>query len=504
MQYIIRHGSASAHFPPENAAPYEIKILCTLEHDRKPLESISMLLELYLIRFAIDNDFNYANNKWDGVLQIMGDIGSTANIEVPGINRRNYLFLLWEAVFSFSGFTFFSASSVIPVFIDAYTGNLELAGLVNTLRPLMSFLPLVFIGPFISSIKSYPAFIGKWMAVARPALLFMIPVLFSGFSNLFIVWIFILLITFFSLEEGLTMVPWLDLCADVAGSERMGKLFGYQQIIGGVVSFGSGFLIKYLLETTSIANNLRYSIIFGVGAIIMSGSVIMIIRVKVPRRQKPPDSPSFLEYMKILPSSLSKNRNMVSVCVINGVANFSGVIIPFVILFAKRTFLLDMGTVSTLVYIQIIGTTLGSFVWAKCSQRIGNKHVIIYSQVLIGIVYLASFASLLIQSPSALTPVLYFIAFTSGAYMSSWLGYSAYIAEVTEPKDRSMYYVIFYAICAPFTLIPYFAGLVADKMGFLPVLVTGGIASVLAVIMATRMKVPSAIHTEQTGPTVGG
>lgn len=107
--------------------------------------------------------------------------------------KRNYLLLTADGTFFFIGMAFLDASSVVPVFIDNYTGSLQLAGLAITIKTAASLLAQLLIGPYVSRIRYLPSFIIRIMFLSRPLPLLMVPVLLSNTDPYLIVGIFLFL-----------------------------------------------------------------------------------------------------------------------------------------------------------------------------------------------------------------------------------------------------------------------------------------------------------------------
>lgn len=152
------------------------------------------------------------------------------------VSKRNFKFLTLEGILFLSGCTFIDANSVIPIFIDIYTGSLQLAGLASTLKMTLFFLPQFFLGPYLLRIRNMPRFTYIFMVAFRPVPLLMIPILFSGMDRHVTAYIFIVLYSILWIEEGITWVPWTEVFSRTITQEKRGKLFGMQQFFAGAGS----------------------------------------------------------------------------------------------------------------------------------------------------------------------------------------------------------------------------------------------------------------------------
>ena len=141
-------------------------------------------------------------------------------------NKLNFVFLTMEGTFFFFGLTFLDANTVIPVFIDSFTGSLQIAGLANTLRLILTLLPQLLIGPYVSNIKNLPSFIFKVMIIFRPLFLLMVPILISNPGSKASVILFLIIYSLFWLCEGIISIPWWELFSRTISNDKRGKLLG--------------------------------------------------------------------------------------------------------------------------------------------------------------------------------------------------------------------------------------------------------------------------------------
>jgi len=70
------------------------------------------------------------------------------------LSKKNYRILLTEGSLITVGRSFIDASSVVSVFIDIFTGNLQLAGIVSSLRGFIAVIMQIFVGPHMLTKKT--------------------------------------------------------------------------------------------------------------------------------------------------------------------------------------------------------------------------------------------------------------------------------------------------------------------------------------------------------------
>lgn len=406
------------------------------------------------------------------------------------LDRRNFLFLTLEGTFFLFGYNFLDPNAVVPVFIDAYTGNLQLAGLTSTLRMTLFFLPQFFIGPLLLRVKNITRFAYLFMLLFRPIPLLMVPILLAGWGNRLTVLIFIILYALLWIEEGIIATPWMEVFSRTIVPEVRGRLLGMQQFFSGVCGIFGGYLIKMVLEDRTLPDSLRFALIFGAGGLFMTLGACFMFFVKDTSKGYTPVQINLKEYFRQMPERIRENSHFRSFLIVLSISAFTGMVMPFIVLFGKSTFQLAASEVSTLVYIQIIGTLAGGILWGGISQKLGNRQAIAGAQLVGLVINGLAVLCILMKAPGTPTALLWILAFLAGVYSGNWLGYVNYVIEVAREEVRTVYLVIYNLVSFPFSFLFYLAGLAAGAWGFLPVFLAGGAAAATATILAVRLKSP--------------
>jgi MFS family permease len=417
------------------------------------------------------------------------------------IYRRNYIALLCEGTFYYTGMSYIDANAVVPVFIFAYTHSMKLVGLAITINMASMAIAQILIGPSIKSIRNMKSFIARGMLLYRfiPAL--MVPVLLAGLRNDATVVIFLVIYGMVFVGEGLIVIPWNDMFGRTILPEERGRLLGNQLIVGGIGCLLSGLLIKFLLDSKTLSDAQRFSIIFGcAGFFLTISSICMFFSRDLPRTvsARPPSSWHYYSQMLVY---LKKNKDFSRMVMIKILAVFSGMVAPFLILFGEKNFILSPTQVSTLVYIQIAGGLVGGYVWGRISHRLSSKHVILTAQIFGLIILTCSLASHLVKGLNAFWPIMWLVILLNGMNMGSWIGIVNYIIDIVSEEDRTVYLLLSNLITFPLTALSFLAGLLIDITGFLPLFLISFTAVVAAVVLSLRLRSPkqlAALREEQS------
>lgn len=392
---------------------------------------------------------------------------------------------MMEGGFFLCGLAFLDTTTVIPVFIHTFTGSLQLAGLANTLKIFAPIIPQLLIGPHIAGLRDIPRFVTLLMLWIRPLPILMVPVLFAGWDPFLTVGIFLVLFTGLWACDGIVALPWLDLFARVIPSNTRGKLIGYQQLIGGVGSITAGFIIKFTLQHPDFSNPVKYAIIFGLSGFLLIIAGVAMSYSRDLNRELHRERVNYIQYYRRIIGSLTQNYNFRRMLLIQIVSQFTGMMLPFVILFGKETFHFTDSAITTLIYIQIVGSLAAGLVWGGISHYLGNKYVILVSQITALILSGLALCSFI---PLSFSPFLLFIpmALLVGINAGAWLGFLNYTIDLTGKEEDSCapYFVLVSLLTLPFTSLSYFAGLAAEHWGFIPIFILAFVAALVALLLS--------------------
>ncbi len=419
------------------------------------------------------------------------------------IRRRNFAALTLEGAFFVIGTAFIDVNAVIPVFIFTYMHSLKLAGLAATINLAASIVAQTLIGPYVRSIRRMPFYITLLMFIFRPLTLLMIPVLFSGLSDAWNVAVFLFLYSLLFFGDGLVVVAWTDLLGRTILPENRGKVFGYQQLLGGIGALAAGFLIKYLLENQTLTNDQRYAIIFSGAAVsLLVSAVAMSFSRDLPRIPATRPARNWHYYAQF-PACLRRHPEFRRVAVIRILSGIAAMIAPLMILYGQGIFGLDAAQISTLVYIQIIGGLVGGLFWSQISSRLGNKAVIRAAQVTGLAIPAYALVCLLFRQTDQAWYLLWPLILVNGMYMGSWVGFLNYTIDIVEEEERTVYLLLSNLITFPLSILSFLAGIFADWIGFLPLFGVSGLAALAGIFLSRRLQSPCDLPPETAGVRPG-
>ena len=400
--------------------------------------------------------------------------------------KKNYLILLIEGSLITVGRSFIDASSVASVFIDIFTGNLQLAGIVSSIRGFIAVVIQTFTGSYMLTKKNQPRLIfwGKFLSTIA---LFLMPViLLMGVKGYGAAIIFLLVYTIIWIIDGSIIVPWLMLGVRTLPHRTRSTVLSYRTFFGGILTFACGYLVRWFLKHPEMTDSMRFAWIFGIGALLMMGSSFFFLGMRDVENPQLPDKKPIKDTFKKIPSLVKGNRLYSDYLIVSILAYFSTASAWFIIIFGRR--ILDLGNAqtSTLIIIQIAGSLAGGLIWSWTNHRLGTKPTIIFMRILV-------ILKLALAIPCYLNPetgwiFLVAMVFLNGVTINLFFGDSNYMLDIIGYEKNSQDYVVTNSLVAiPFTLINVVAGAVAQNFGFIPLFITSVAATVVVLFMSPRL-----------------
>ena len=385
--------------------------------------------------------------------------------EIEAVKKYNYRHIALEGSCFMVGLSFIDVNAVVPVFINAFTGSLQLAGLALTLRHFMQIGGQLIFSPFTHKVKNIPRYMGIMAGIHRWLMLLMVPVLLLGTPGPVAVAIFLVLFALIFFMDGFLVSPWFDLVSRAVDPRMRGQMMCNQLLVGGAINVGTGFLIKLILQSTDLSDPQRYAILFGASALVCLGSVFLLARYKdLPRKVQSNVPAGYRESLRRIPGIVKRNKQCLPAIVARQLLSASMIALPQLVLFGERTFAFDSAQVSTLVYIQIIGSLMGGLVLGRISTRVGSRAVVA-TTFLIGMA-VAALPFLAKLFSGAAYPFMMACTFLGGILLYSYIGGSNYLMDVLTERDRPHVLFLNALMIIPVTLCPFLGGMIAEKISF--------------------------------------
>jgi MFS family permease len=382
---------------------------------------------------------------------------------------------------------------VLTAFVLRLTASDVVIGLLAPMRDAGWFLPQLFITDRVerasrkARVYRNVAFarVGAWMVLVACVLTVQDPPLLLA--------AFYACIALSSVLSGLAGLPYLLVTAKVIPPDRRGLLFGLRQSLGGGLGVAAGGVVALLLGgQLGIPFPLNYALVFAFATAMYAVAYGAFSAV---REAPDPVAPRATPMRRQLARAWTLTRRdpqfqrflLMRACNMLG-----GACIPFLTVYAKRDLSVPDSFIGSLVSVTLASSLLSNAVWARASDRRGNRLVVVAGSAL-GALVCALAAAASASAPGALPaePLLIVLFALSGA-MSAGLGLASgpLLMEMAPDEHRSLYIGFSNTALGGVLLATSLAGVVADRLGYTALFLVCGAAYGLALGCLAGLREP--------------
>jgi Na+/melibiose symporter-like transporter len=275
----------------------------------------------------------------------------------------------------------------------------------------------------------------------------------------------------------------------LAGPQRT-RLYAVKQFFGSVAAFGGGFVIAGLFKPGALAFPDNFALSLGIGFVGLAVASIGFYGIREPMSPAPVRQPQgFLAYVRQVPGIIRADKTFRRFILIENLASFSVMALPFYMLYAKESFDSASEYLGPYLLVQVTGTVLSSFVWGRVAARAAAR-VIVRSCIFMGAA-IPLVALVLIRT----NPVLYGIVFFLVGFIISGrrIGFEPYLLDIAPEENRTEYLGIRGSLNILAVILPFAGGLLISRFGYGPTFALVSAIMVLAGILAKNQAEPTVL-----------
>ncbi|MFK7600690.1 MFS transporter [Deinococcus sp. SM5_A1] len=276
--------------------------------------------------------------------------------------------------------------------------------------------------------------------------------------------LFVLAMLVNSLASGVAGLPFLEVVSKTVSTERRPRFFGTRNLYGGLLAFGAGLLVRWILGS-GLEFPLNYALIFGLGTAAYTFGYWIFGRL-----QEPPDPPQQAQGVRAefraIPETLRDPyfRAFLTVRLLLAGASMSD---PFFTVYALRELHFPPAILGVFVMALTGAAPLSNIVWQRVAERKGSRRIIRYASVFYGLAPL--YAAMVGMLGLGKWAYLGVFMLTSVAAQGFSLGHTNHLLNISPPNARSRYIGTLNSLVGAALFTPVLGGLVADRFGYLPV-----------------------------------
>lgn len=239
--------------------------------------------------------------------------------------------------------------------------------------------------------------------------------------------------------------------------------------------------------------NTSYGVVFLIGTVALVCTVFILYNLRDIHKERPKNVKTVgisASFGRMLPL-LKENPEFKKVLTCRVLIAISSMTLSMSVLFGRNYLVLNASQISTLVSVQILGTTLGGLLWGQLSARIDNR-MTVKASFFTGIMIPSIALFLMIfhtgLSDSVIFVLMILMVLMTGMNAQAWLiGAYNYQLDVVLPADRPISIMMTCIITIPFGMFTSLSGLIAERLGFMPLMLTIFIANFIGYNISLRL-----------------
>ncbi len=379
--------------------------------------------------------------------------------------RFNFTMGLLHGIFYRAGIAFSEPSSVLPVFLNQFTGSLTLIGVFSALMQGGGILPLLFVAHRLEGKpRKKPVMVAAiWTRAAAWGVLGLLTFFWSGSDPTLILVALVVLLFIFSFAGGVASIPFNDIWAKTLPATLRGRFFGHRQLWGGLMALGAAYVVKRVLGDPDLQFPNNYGILFLLSFIFLVVSYLALGSVREPEGRAVPARRSTGQFLRQSVQMIRDDRNFGRLLLSRVTIGFGGFALPFYVLYGRSVLGMEDQQIGLLVGAQVAGAIVSNVVWAELSDRIGNRVVIRLVAVIGILIPVLALVSSVVVGPRLLVPVFALLGCSASG---TGIGFRNYLLEIAPAELRPAYIAVAGTVAGIAFLLPIAGGFVVDTWGY--------------------------------------
>jgi MFS family permease len=375
------------------------------------------------------------------------------------ISKHNYYAFLWHAVFLALAKNFMDVDTIIPaMMVDAGGSSLQVGVLTAIMLGGGNFAQLFF-APFLNNQSSKKGYLlgginVRIFALSGIALLFYLS---SHASEYFIIWFIFILISLFSFGGAFANINYVDILGKSVLQKKRKAFFSIKQIISSIFVFLSAFLARAVLSEYGYPIN--YTTLFFIAAALLGIGSLGFWRIKeISASNSKIDG--LLKFIHIIIREIRTNKKFKNYVFLVNTQRISLILMPFLILYAKKSFRAGSQDIGNFLLLKVIGGVLTGSLLFYFSKKIKYQHML----------YTTSIVAVLIPLFISILPgsILFPYIFLAGGFVFTihMISISGVLLEITSDENRALYTGLSGAGSILPVIFPFLGGWIITEFGF--------------------------------------
>ena len=382
---------------------------------------------------------------------------------VPNI-RFNFAAGLIHGVFFRAGMAFSDPTSVLPVFLNHFTGSQAMIGLFSALMNAGSILPQLFVANKLESKprKKPVLVVAIWVRAALWLVLGLLAYFCPPGKPAIVLVALLVLLFGFSFAGGVATIPFTDIWGKALPATLRGRFFGHRQLWGGVMAVGAGYVVKHILGNPGLSFPKNYGLLFLLSFAFIAVSYIGLSSLREPEGEVTEATRQLSLFLRKSVRLLWEDRNFGLLILTQLSLGFGAFAMPFYVLYGKNELHMAAEQVGILVGAQMAGGILSNLLWAHLSDRVGNRIVIVLTAAAATLIPLLA----LLCSGVGWRLLIAVFVFVGLSASGSQIGFTNYLLEIAPAHLRPTYIALQGTLRGLTMALPVLGGLLIDVSSY--------------------------------------
>ncbi|WP_027482183.1 MFS transporter [Deinococcus pimensis] len=277
-----------------------------------------------------------------------------------------------------------------------------------------------------------------------------------------------------ALASGVSGLPFLEVVSKVIPPERRAAFFGLRNLVGGLLAFVAGLVVRQVLASP-LGFPLNYTLIFAVATVAYTVGYAAFGRVSEP--PDPPMTPSDVRSeLRAIPVTLREDAHFRAFLGVRLLLAFASLAEPFYVVFALRELRMPTSMIGLFLMALSGVAPLSNVLWARVAQRRGSRRIIRMSAAT---ALVAPALALSLPGDWTFAYLLVFVA-SSVAAQGFNLGHTNHLLNLAPPDRRGRYIGTLNTLVGLALFAPVLGGFLADVAGYRAVFVISIVLYALA------------------------
>lgn len=385
------------------------------------------------------------------------------------MNRTNskvfYFYFLWHGLFLSLTMSMIDFNTVFPSLVDSLTEYKIIFGLLYS---IMLGAPLLFNGIFSHYMKRYEykkkfLLIGIYLRSLSFLGMSVFVFFFSKDNPDIVVVSFFFLVLLFSISGGFAGLSYSELIGKLFSSKERGMLYSSKQLVGSTAAFAGGIIVNrvFSLGQFQYPHNYVFLLFIGFIGLVIASLGFWFIK-EPPSVVIKKEEDTLINYIKEIPDLLRNDLNYSNFIIVENMASFSLMILPFYMVFARDTFNIDQSYIGRYLLFQISGTVFSNFMWGYISRRFGAKSVIKVCVLTGGLIPIIALIL------SRIGPNVYSLVFLLVGFVISGrrIGFDSYLLDIAPEDKRTVYLGVRGTLNILVVILPITGSIFIENLGY--------------------------------------